>query len=63
VDGERRRLFAFYVGLMIYYQFYDVCYLESANRLRLPLLTFDGNMAEIGKGLGITILGGNDAGI
>jgi predicted nucleic acid-binding protein len=37
---------------------YDACYLESASRLRLPLLTFDGNMTKIGKGLGITILGG-----
>jgi predicted nucleic acid-binding protein len=37
---------------------YDACYLESAKRLDLPLLTFDGNMARIGKELGITILGG-----
>jgi predicted nucleic acid-binding protein len=37
---------------------YDACYLESAIRLRLPLLTFDGNMARIGKELGITVLGG-----
>jgi predicted nucleic acid-binding protein len=37
---------------------YDACYLESAIRLKLPLLTFDGNMARIGKELGITILGG-----
>jgi predicted nucleic acid-binding protein len=37
---------------------YDACYLESAQRLDLPLLTFDCNMARIGKELGITILGG-----
>ncbi|MDR2483022.1 MAG: type II toxin-antitoxin system VapC family toxin [Treponema sp.] len=37
---------------------YDACYLESAKRLRLPLLTFDGQMRRIGKELGITILGG-----
>jgi predicted nucleic acid-binding protein len=37
---------------------YDACYLESAKRLDLSLLTFDGNMARIGKELGITILGG-----
>jgi predicted nucleic acid-binding protein len=37
---------------------YDACYSESAKRLDLPLLTFDGNMARIGKELGINILGG-----
>jgi predicted nucleic acid-binding protein len=37
---------------------YDACYLESAKRLDLPLLTFDGNMARIGKEIGINILGG-----
>jgi predicted nucleic acid-binding protein len=37
---------------------YDACYLESAIRLKLPLLTFDGNMIRIGKELGIVILGG-----
>jgi predicted nucleic acid-binding protein len=37
---------------------YDACYLESANRLKLPLLTFDSNMARIGKEIGIIILGG-----
>jgi predicted nucleic acid-binding protein len=37
---------------------YDACYLESANRLKLPLLTFDSNMARIGKEIGIAILGG-----
>jgi hypothetical protein len=31
--------------------------------LNLPLLTFDGGMSKIGKELGITILGGNNAGI
>jgi predicted nucleic acid-binding protein len=42
---------------------YDACYLELAKRLNLPLLTFDGNMIEIGKELGINILGGKNAGI
>jgi predicted nucleic acid-binding protein len=37
---------------------YDACYLESAKRLGLPLLTFDGSMARIGKELGINIIGG-----
>ena len=36
---------------------YDACYLEVAKRLGLSLLTFDGNMAKIGKELGIDILG------
>jgi predicted nucleic acid-binding protein len=31
--------------------------LESAKRLNLPLLTFDGNMIKVGKKLGINILG------
>jgi len=42
---------------------YDACYLESAKRLNLPFLTFDGNMIKVGKELGITILGGKNAGI
>jgi predicted nucleic acid-binding protein len=42
---------------------YDACYLESARRLKLPLLTFDDTMARIGKELGVTILGGQNAGI
>jgi len=42
---------------------YDACYLESAKRLNLPLLTFDGNMIKVGKELGINILGGNNVGI
>jgi predicted nucleic acid-binding protein len=37
---------------------YDACYLESAKRLYLPLLTFDRKMARIGKDLDIKILGG-----
>jgi predicted nucleic acid-binding protein len=37
---------------------YDACYLESAKRLGLPLLTFDSSMARIGKELGINIIGG-----
>jgi predicted nucleic acid-binding protein len=40
---------------------YDACYLESAKRLNLPLLTFDGNMIRVGKELGINILGGKNA--
>jgi predicted nucleic acid-binding protein len=42
---------------------YDACYLESASRLKLPLLTFDGAMTRIGKELGVTILGGQNASI
>ena len=42
---------------------YDACYLESAKRLNLPLLTFDDNMMKVGKELGINILGGKNAGI
>jgi hypothetical protein len=38
-------------------------YLEIAQRLNLPLLTFDGGMRRTGKELGITILGGNNAGL
>jgi len=42
---------------------YDACYLESARRLNLPLLTFDGNMIKVGKELGINILGGKNVGV
>jgi predicted nucleic acid-binding protein len=42
---------------------YDACYLESAKRLHLPLLTFDGNMIKVGKDLGINMIGGKNAGI
>jgi predicted nucleic acid-binding protein len=42
---------------------YDACYLESARRLKLPLLTFDDTMTRVGKELGVTILGGQNAGI
>jgi len=42
---------------------YDACYLESAKRLNLPLLTFDENMIKVGKELGVNILGGKNAGI
>ena len=42
---------------------YDACYLESAKRLSIPLLTFDGNMIKVGKELGISILGERNAGI
>jgi len=41
---------------------YDACYLEAAQRLNLPLLTFDDNMIKIGKDLGLNILGGKNAG-
>jgi hypothetical protein len=41
---------------------YDACYFESAKRLNLPLLTFDGSMVRVGKELGINILGGKNAG-
>ena len=37
---------------------YDACYLETAKRLNLPLITFDGNMEKIGIELGIKIIGG-----
>jgi predicted nucleic acid-binding protein len=36
---------------------YDACYLETAKRLNLSLLTFDGNMIKVGKEFGINILG------
>ena len=41
---------------------YDACYLESAKRLNLPLLTFDRNMINVGNELGIEILGGKNVG-
>jgi predicted nucleic acid-binding protein len=40
---------------------YDACYLEMADRLKLPLLTFDGRMTEVGKNMKLVMLGGNDA--
>ena len=39
---------------------YDACYLESARRLNLPLLTFDGSIVKIGEEIGINILGGKN---
>ena len=42
---------------------YDAFYLEVAERLNLPLLTFDGGMKRVGQEIGITVLGGQDAGI
>ena len=42
---------------------YDACYLESAKRLNLPLLTFDRNMIKVGKDLGINMLGGTNVDI
>jgi predicted nucleic acid-binding protein len=41
---------------------YDAFYLECAERLKLPLFTFDSNMSRVGKEIGITILGGKNAG-
>ena len=41
---------------------YDACYLESAKRLNLPLLTFDKNMINVGNELGIYLLGGKNVG-
>jgi predicted nucleic acid-binding protein len=37
---------------------YDACYLEVAQRLNLPLITFDKGMAKAGNNMGLTILGG-----
>ena len=37
---------------------YDAFYLETAKSLNLPILTFDKEMKNIGKDIGITILGG-----
>ena len=37
---------------------YDAYYLETAYRLKLPLITFDGNMTVVGKNMKITILNG-----
>ena len=42
---------------------YDACYLETAKRLDLTLLTFDENMKKIGKDLGLNIIGGIDVNI
>ena len=42
---------------------YDACYLETAKRLNLVLLTFDGNMIKIGKDLGLNTIGGVNANI
>ena len=42
---------------------YDACYLETAKRLNLTLLTFDENMKKFGKDLGINVIGGIDVSI
>jgi len=42
---------------------YDAFYLETAQRLNLPLLSFDGGMRKVGSEIGLTVLGGQDAGI
>lgn len=36
---------------------YDACYLELARRHDLPLATLDGKIAEVGRAIGIEILG------
>jgi predicted nucleic acid-binding protein len=42
---------------------YDACCFESAQKLNLPLLTFDGGMARIGKEIEINVLGGKNTGV
>jgi predicted nucleic acid-binding protein len=43
---------------------YDAYYLETAYRLKLPLITFDGNMTAVAKDMKIAILnGGKNEGI
>ena len=42
---------------------YDACYLETAKRLNLTLLTFDENIKKIVKDLGLNIIGGKDVNI
>jgi predicted nucleic acid-binding protein len=42
---------------------YDAYYLEAATRLKLPLLTFDGNMKQIGKDLKLDIMEEEDENI
>jgi predicted nucleic acid-binding protein len=42
---------------------YDAYYLETAIRLKLPLLTFDGNMKQIGKDLKLDIMEEEDENI
>jgi predicted nucleic acid-binding protein len=42
---------------------YDAFYLEAAQRLQLPLVTFDGGMRRIGKDIGLNVLGGQNASI
>jgi predicted nucleic acid-binding protein len=37
---------------------YDAFYLETAQRLNLPLLSLDAGMIKIGNEIGLTILGG-----
>jgi predicted nucleic acid-binding protein len=36
---------------------YDACYLELAQRLRLPLATLDGDLRAAGSALGLELLG------
>jgi len=42
---------------------YDAFYLETAKRLMLPLITFDSGMIKIARSLGLTVLGGKNAGV
>jgi predicted nucleic acid-binding protein len=37
---------------------YDACYLEVAQRLNIPLITFDKGMVKVGNEMELTILGG-----
>jgi predicted nucleic acid-binding protein len=39
---------------------YDSYYLETASRLKLPLITFDESMENVGKNMKITILKGEE---
>jgi predicted nucleic acid-binding protein len=42
---------------------YDAFYIEAAVRLNLPLLTFDSDMRRLGNEIGVSMLGGYDAGV
>jgi len=40
---------------------YDAFYLEVAQRLQIPILTFDNGMIKVAKELGLNVLGGYNA--
>ncbi|GHU08723.1 twitching motility protein PilT [Spirochaetia bacterium] len=42
---------------------YDAYYLETAKRLNIPLLTFDGNMKRIAQNMKLTVLEGKNENI